>query len=276
MTEQLLSSRAAVVAAFAVAGVLGAAPLAGAWGPAAHERVTTEANDTLPKGLRTFYKAHRLEMPSLSVESAATEDAPERRFAVDRLVPFPFADVPRTEAALKEKFGEEAGKAGRLPWLIHESYVKLVEAFKSGDKARILADSDELSGYVSDMSNPLALTDNYDGQKTGQHGLWTRFGIRLHDAMDKRVKLGPEAARFLDDPNAHVFSMATASYIWLDNLLYEEELARRGQSGFGELYYEAFERRAGPILKARLEQAATDVGSYWFTAWTAAGRPELK
>ena len=78
----------------------------------------------------------------------------------DRLVPFPFADFPRTEAAVKERFPEQAPKVGRLPWLIQESYAKLVEAFHSGDKARILAESDTLGGYVADMSNPLALTDN--------------------------------------------------------------------------------------------------------------------
>jgi hypothetical protein len=29
-------------------------------------------------------------------------------------------------------------------------------------------------------------------------------------------------------------------------------------------------------MKGRLEEATTDAGSYWYTAWTAAGRPELK
>jgi hypothetical protein len=264
------------LAAAVALSVAGAAAPALAWGPGAHERVTTEAIDTLPKPMKAWYKAHRLEMPSLAVDATLAEDAPERRFAADRLVPFPFADLPRTEAAMKERFGEEAGKAGRLPWLIQESYDALVEAFRSGDKARILAASDTLSGYVADIANPLALTDNADGQKSGQHGLWVRFSTKFPDAMDKRLKLGPEAARFLDDPKSHVFAMVAASYIWLDNLLYEEDLAHRGQTGYGELYYESLERRAGALLKARLEQAATDVGSYWFTAWTAAGRPELK
>lgn len=264
-----------VVAAVAAAFVFSAAP-ARAWGPVAHQRVTLEAIDTLPKGLKSFYRDHRLEIPSLGVDASPAEDGPERRFAADRLAPFPFAELPRTESALKERFGEEAAKAGRLPWLIHESYAKLVDAFRAGDKARILAESDTLSGFVADMANPLALTDNSDGQKTGQHGLWVRFGTRLPDAMDKRLKLSPEAARFLDDPAAHAFAMAASSYVWADNLLYEEDLARRGQSGYGERYYEAFERRGGALLRDRLEQAATDVGSYWFTAWTAAGRPELK
>jgi hypothetical protein len=247
-----------------------------AWGPGAHARITTEAIETLPKGLKPYYKAHRLEIPSLSAEGSTAEDAPERRFTVDRVLPFPFADLPRTEAAVKERFPEHAAGIGRLPWLIQESYVKLVDAFRSGDKTRILAESDTVGAYVADMANPLALSDNYDGQKTGQHGLWVRFGSKLPEAMDRRLKLGAEAARFLDDPHGQVFAMATGSYIWVDNLLYEEELAKRGQSGYGELYYESLELRAGQLLRARMNQAATDVGSYWFTAWTAAGRPELK
>ena len=257
-------------------GVCVPAAPARAWGPGAHARITDEAIETLPKGMKAYYKAHKLEIPSLSPEATLAEDAPERRFMADRLVPFPFADLPRTEAALQQRFPEEAVKIGRLPWLVQESYARLVEAFRSGDKTRILAESDAVGGYVADMANPLALSDNSDGQKTGQHGLWVRFTTKLPEAMDKRLKLGAEAARFLDDPKGHVFSMATAAYIWLDNLLYEEDLARRGQAGYGELYYESLERRAGPLLRARLDQAATDVGSYWFTAWTAAGRPELK
>lgn len=272
-----LPSPAAPLFAVAVAAMACAIPApALAWGPGAHARITSEAIDTLPKGLKPYYKAHRLEIPSLSPEGSTAEDAPERRFAADRLVPFPFTDLPRTEAGLQQRFPEGAAGVGRLPWLIQEAYERLVEAFRSRDKARILAESDTIGGYVADMSNPLALSDNADGQKTGQHGLWVRFGTRLPEAMDKRLKMGPEAARFLDDPRGHVFAMAASAYIWLDNLLYEEELARRGQSGYGELYYESLERRAGPLLRARLDQAATDVGSYWYTAWTAAGRPELK
>ena len=48
-------------------------------------------------------------------------------------------DLPRTEAALKEKLRRRRrDRSGRLPWLIQESYARLVEAFKAGDKARIL------------------------------------------------------------------------------------------------------------------------------------------
>jgi hypothetical protein len=246
-----------------------------AWGPVVHQEVTSKAIETLPKGLRPFYKDHRLELPTLSVEPDIPEEGRERRFAIDKVMKFPFWDVPRDEAQFKAKF-PEAGDIGRLPWLIDESYAKLVEAFKSGDKGRILAESDKLAGLVADIENPLALTDNADGQKTEQHGLWVRFSTRLPEAMEKRLKLNGDAAVLLDDPKGYVLSMVNRTYVWVDNILYGDELARRGKSGYTEIYYEAAEERVGIILRDHLSQAANDVGSYWYTAWTAAGRPELK
>lgn len=254
---------------------LSAAPLL-AFGDRAHQAVTDKAIDTLPKGLKPFYKAHKLEMPTLALEGDPPEEGTDRRFAIDRFMPFPFADVPRTEAALKEKYPELAGQAGRLPWLIQESYAKLVEAFKGGDKVRILEESDRLAALVTDLHNPLALTENADGQKTEQHGLWIRFGVKLPEALGKDLGLNPDAAVFLDNPNEHVFGIINGTYVWLDNLLYEEELAHRGHGGYGERYFESFALRAGRLLKDRLSHAADEVGSYWYSAWQQAGRPELK
>jgi hypothetical protein len=195
---------------------------------------------------------------------------------MDRLMPFPFLDMPHTEDALKSKFPDLAGKVGRLPWLIQESYARLVEAFKAGEKAKILEESDTLAGLIADIHNPLAVAENSDGQKTGQHGLWVRFGVKLPEAMEKKLSVGGEPAKLVDDPRGYIFDMATQAYIWVDNLLFLEDLAKRGQSGYTALYYDALTDKLAPMMKERLSSATTDVGSYWYTAWTAAGRPELK
>jgi len=247
-----------------------------AFGPVAEQAILLQAIETLPKQLKPFYKEHRLEMPTLSPEATAAEKTPDRRFAIDRLMPFPFADLPRSEAEMKKRFGDPGGEIGRLPWLVQESYARLVDAFKSRDKTKILEESDALASLVAEIHNPLALTDNGDGQKTGQHGLWIRFSQRLPEAMEKKLNLNPDAAIYLDDPKEYVFSMIGASYVWLDNILYLEELAKRGKGGYTEAYYEDLARRAGPVLRERLSHAAEDVGSYWYTAWTAGGRPEVK
>jgi hypothetical protein len=242
----------------------------------AHQVTAAAAIDTLPKPLKAFYKAHRMEMPSLALEPEFPTRGPERRFLVDRLLPFPFTELPRSEAALKAKFGEKAEAIGRLPWLVQESYARLVDAMKAGDKEKILKESDVLTGLVVDLRSPLNLTENFDGQKTGQHGLWVRVMEKLPQALGGNLKASPDAARYLDNPKEYVFSVIEATYVWLDNVLYLEELVRRGKTGYGDPYFEDLARRLGPILKDELSRAAEDAGSYWYTAWTVAGRPELK
>jgi len=241
----------------------------------AQQVTVAAAIDSLPKQLKAFYKAHRAEIPSQGLEPEFPPRSPERRFLVDRLLPFPFTELPRSEAALKAKFGEKTEGMGRLPWLLQESYARLVEAMKAGDKQKILAESDLLASLVVDLHTALNLTENFDGQKTGQHGLYARLVEKLPHAMGG-IKVSPDAARYLDDPKEYVFSMLVATYVWLDNTLYLEELARRGKPGYGEIYFEDLARRVGPILRERLSRAAEDAGSYWYTAWTVAGRPELK
>ena len=242
----------------------------------AHRVVVEEAIDVLPKKLKNFYKEHRMEIPSQALEPTFPVRGPERRFLVDLLLPFPFKGLPRSEAALEAKFGEETQKVGRLPWLIHDSYERLLGAFKAGDKNQILLGSDEIAGYMVDLNSPLNLTRNRDGQDTGQHGLWLRLTERLPQAMGKKLKLRSDAANFLDKPKEYVFSIMLETYVWVDNVLYIDALARRGKQSYSAFYFDDFARRAGPILRERLSHAAEDAGSYWYTAWTAAGRPELE
>lgn len=242
----------------------------------AHQVVVSAAIDSLPKPLKAFYKAHRQEIPSLGLEPEFPTRGPDRRFMVDRLLPFPFTELPRSEAALKAKYGERAEGIGRLPWLVQESYSRLVEAMKASDKDKILAESDVLGGLVVDLNSALNLTENFDGQKTGQHGLWVRLVEKLPQAIGGNLKISPDAANYLDNPKEYVFSILLGTYVWLDNTLYLEELVRRGKNGYGDPYFEDLARRVGPILRERLSRAAEDTGSFWYTAWSVAGRPDLK
>jgi hypothetical protein len=246
-----------------------------AWGPVAQQAVTNKALDALPKGIKEFYKAHRQELPSLALEPTFPEDGPDRRFAVDRLLPYPFSELPHTEKGLRERYAD-AADIGRLPWLLQESYARLVEAFKAKDKVRILEESDALAGFVAQMHNPLALTDNADGQKSDQHGLYLRFSVKFPEAVAPKLKVSPDGAVYLDEPREYVFSILNATYVWVDNLLYLDELSRRGKSGYGEIYFEDLASRATDFLSMHLTLAANDTASYWYTAWTAAQRPELK
>ena len=94
--------------------------------------------------------------------------------------------------------------------------------------------------------------------------------------MEGRLKINPEAARLLENPRDYVFGSMLRSHIWVDNILYADSLAYRGKSSYGGPYFEALVLRAGRLLDETLSTAVTDAGSFWYTAWTTAGRPELK
>lgn len=262
------------IAAVATAGMLGVCPSAGAWGPAAHRLVDRRAVDALPKDLKRFFSRHRRELPTLAPDAEVVAEGPERRFQVDKLLPYPFLDLPETEEALKGKF-PQAGDIGRLPWLIQESYGRLVEAMKGGQKVPVLEAADNLAGLLTDLHNPLALTENADGQLSRQPGIWVRFSVRLPEVLEGRLKIKPDVAYLVDDPNGYLFSIMRSTYVWLDNVLYQEDLATRRAGGRTDLYYDTLVEGERPIVEQQLGLATRHVASYWYTAWVAAGRPEL-
>jgi hypothetical protein len=247
---------------------------ASAWSDSVYRLVIRKAIDTLPKGQKKFFEDHKYEMPSLTPDEDPPVRPDARRFAIDLLGAFPFRDVPQDEAGVKAK--ADILVVGRLPFLLLDAQARLVEAFKSGDKERILLAADEVAILAADLNNPLALTENFDGQKTEQAGLSKRLAARLPEDMEGRLKINPEAARLLENPRDYIFGSMVRSHIWVDNILYADSLAYRGKSSYGGSYFEAFELRAGRLLSDLLSNAAADVGSFWYTAWTQAGRPELR
>ncbi len=245
-----------------------------AWSEAIYRLVLRNAVDTLPKAQKKYFDAHLYEMPSLVPDEDPPVRPEGRRFAIDLLGSFPFSDLPREEEAVKA--AADPRLVGRLPFLLLEAQARLVEAFKSGDKEKILVEADAVAILATDLNNPLALTKNFDGQNSGQPGLSKRFTSQLAESMEGRVKVNPEAARLLENPRDYIFGSMIRSHIWVDNILYVDSLAHRGKSSYGGPYFEALALRAGRLLNEILASAATDVGSFWYTAWTEAGRPELR
>ncbi len=245
-----------------------------AWSEAIYRLVIKKAIDTLPKAQKKYFEAHLYELPSLIPDEDPPVRPEGRRFAIDLLGSFPFNDLPRDEAGVKAK--TDPVLVGRLPFLLLEAQARLVEAFKSGDKEKIMREADAVAILAIDLNNPLALTKNFDGQNSNQPGLSKRFTTQLAENMESRLKVAPEAARLLEDPRDYIFGSMIRSHIWVDNILYVDSLAYRGKSSYGGPYFEALVLRAGRLLDQILSSAATDAGSFWYTAWTEAGRPELR
>jgi hypothetical protein len=256
-------------------------PQSRAWGRNGQRLVVNKAVDTLPAEIRSFFETSRsalLQHVTDPLDSIAKNPAERHNHFIllDKYGRFPFGALPREYKAAVTKFGKVKLEAsGLLPWQIGVYSEKLTEAMKSGkwDEARLNAAI--LANYVAEAHDPFNTTDNFDGRLSGQPGINERFGTTLIDRYSSFFPMRPNDAVFISDPTDYAFEACLRSHSWLETILLADHNARRGESSFTDEYYDRFYNQAAAILIRQLSDAATDVGSFWLTAWQNAGRPQL-
>lgn len=265
-----------------VAAVLLAPAPGFGWGANAQRLITNKAVDTLPPDLRPFFDANRNFLVQHSTDPLdwlLKNPAAEHHNQVvmlDRYGKFPFDALPRSYKSAVAKFGRAKVEGnGLLPWQIGVYSEKLTNAFRARnwDEARLNAAL--LAEYVAAAHDPFNTTENRDGKLSGQPGVNVRFGTSLVDRYSLFFPLRPNDAVFIKDPTDHAFEACLGAHSWLENVLLSDRRARAGLSDYTDDYYDHFYNLAGAVVIRQLSDAATDVGSYWLTAWINAGRPAL-
>jgi hypothetical protein len=189
---------------------------------------------------------------------------------------FPFQLLPRNYKAAVVKFGRAKLEAnGLLPWQIGVYSAKLTEAMQTGKWADAKLYAAVLASYVAAAHDPFNTTDNMDGHLSAQNGINERFGTSLVDRYSSFFFMRPNDATFIADPTDHAFEACLSSHSWLETVLYADREAHRGLNAYTDEYYDHFYNQAGAVLIRQISDAATDVGSYWLTAWKNAGQPQL-
>jgi hypothetical protein len=255
--------------------------LAGAWGRSGHRLVVNKAVDTLPPEIRWYFEANRALLAQHVTDPLddITKLPAERRthfIALDKYGRFPFGALPRVYKAAVTKFGKTKLDAnGLLPWQIGVYSQKLTEAMKAGKWDEVRLHAAILANYVAEAHDPFNTTDNFDGRLSGQPGINERFGSVLIDRYSSFFPMRPNDAIFVEDPTDRAFDACLSSHSWLETILMADRNARRGTNSFTDEYYDRFYNQAAAILIRQLSDAATDVGSFWLTAWINAGRPQL-
>ncbi|HEY7698215.1 MAG TPA: hypothetical protein VIE88_07345 [Vicinamibacteria bacterium] len=243
------------------------------WNDVGRRLYVEKAVDGLPKPLKSFYEANKAPLAEAVSDPSRFGRA---IFEVDRLEPFPFADLPTDRELAVRKYGEETLKeAGDVPWRLIDSYKALVEDFRKSDFKTALAHSEEIAFLVGELYMPLNVSKNGDGEPTGQQGLRERFDSRLMEAFGDKLKISPENAVFLDRPAEYAVSIPLKSFIFVDNILYFDYLSHKGVQSYDRFYYEGMWLRGQTVTEQLLASAAQDTASFWYTAWVEARKPEL-
>jgi hypothetical protein len=252
-----------------------------AWGNNANKLIVNRAIDTLPPDLRAFFDANRsillqhVNDPFITVEKTPAEHKNQFIY-LDKYGRFPFGLLPRSYKAAVSKFGRSKLESnGLLPWQIGVYSAKLTEAMQTGKWADAKLYAAVLASYVAAAHDPFNTTDNMDGHLSAQNGINERFGTSLVDRYSSFFFMRPNDATFIADPTDHAFEACLSSHSWLETVLYADREAHRGLNAYTDEYYDHFYNQAGAVLIRQISDAATDVGSYWLTAWKNAGQPPL-
>jgi hypothetical protein len=256
-------------------------PPAFAWGNNAQRLIVNHAVDTLPYELRPFFENNRNFLIQHVNDTLNNLDKhPNERqnhfIELDKYGKFPFEALPRNyKAALSKYSKSHIESTGKLPWQIGVYSAKLTEDMKAGrwDEAKI--DAAFLADYVAEAHDPFNTTENYDGKMTGQTGVNERFNTMLIDRYGSFFPVSPHDAFFITDPTDFAFEMCLNAHSLVESILLADRNAKRDLSSYTDEYYDRFYNLTAAALIKQLSDAATDVGSYWLTAWTNAGKPPL-
>jgi hypothetical protein len=253
-----------------------------AWGENAERLVANKAINTLPPEIREFFEANREFLSrhvSEPVDLLAKSPLAERRnhfVYLDHYGKFPFETLPRDYKTAVGKFTKSKLEAsGVLPWQIGVYSQKLTAAMRDHDWEEVRLAAAYLAAYVAQAHDPFHTTENFDGHLSGQMGVDSRFGSNLVDRYSLFFPMRANDASFLRDPTDHAFDEAMSAHASLENILLADRRAREGLTDYTDEYYDRFYNLAGAILIRQLSEAASDVGSYWLSAWINAGRPQL-
>jgi hypothetical protein len=287
------------IAALSVAFIMCFAAISGlsAWGFWAHKRINRIAVFTLPSRMAPFYLKHINYLTEHSIDadkrrSHDKEEGPRHYIDIDHYGQHPFDSMPQAWEAAVAKYSKDTLIAwGVNPWHIQEITGLLTEAFKAGDKDKILFFSSELGHYIGDAHVPLHTTINHDGQLTNQKGLHSFWESRLPELFANSYNYKFDEAAYLEDPLASAWDIIRTSHIAVDSVLsldrdlnssYPQEQKyiqkKRGErtvSLHSEDYAGKYHQMLSGMVERRMKAAITSVGSFWYTAWVNAGKPDL-
>jgi len=251
------------------------------WGESAERLITNKAVDTLPDEMLSFFVNNREYIVQHSTDVSELNDktpGPHNNdfIQIDHYGPFPFTALPRSYSAAVKKYSRRTVEQyGLLPWQIGLYSKRLTDDFHSHNWQEAKLTAALLAHYVEAAHDPFNTTTNGDGSLSGQPGIDERYSSGLVDRYQLFFFVKPGEAAFISDPTNHAFEMVLAAHSWLEPVLLADHIAHAGEKAYSDQYYDRFYAQAGAIMVRQLSEAATDVGSYWMTAWINAGRPLL-
>lgn len=189
-------------------------------------------------------------------------------------------------------YKEHLSEHGVLPWNLQKMQRDLTDAFRQRNTKRILRLCSDIGHYIGDAHVPLHTTSNYNGQKTGQHGIHGFWESRIPELFaDESYDYFVGKPEYINHTADYFWSAVLASNSMVDSVLSIERAMRLSfpadrqmcpdmRNGVSVLapcrdFSAAYQERLQNMIERRMRAAIHAVSSSWYTAWVDAGQPDL-
>lgn len=213
----------------------------------------------------------------------------EKSLPADSLAEFLGMSHGSLQAAFfKEKFTER----GILPWHLQKMQSDLTDAFRQKNARKIMRLAADIGHYLADAHVPLHTCSNYNGQKTGQHGIHAFWESRLPELFaTEQFDFWVGKPDYLPDPTDFFWKTILESHRLVDSVLSTEKLLRQTYPADQQFCLEThgnqlltlpcrdfakvWQQMLAGMVERRMRESVKAVAAAWFTAWVDAGQPDL-
>lgn len=268
------------------------------WGFYAHQKINYYAVFLLPPQMLLFYKQNIGFITEHAVDPdkrryMIAEEGARHYIDINEYGSYPYNNLPHRYDSALAKFGNDTLQSrGIVPWWVQIMKLRLTNAFKERDKAKILKLSADIGHYIADAHVPLHANSNHNGQLTDQRGIHGFWESRIPELLaEKEWSFFLGKADYIQSTQDFIWKRVLESAAASDTVLKaEKDLSLK----FAADKRYAFEERNGTVLRQyssgysiaynkvlngmverRMRQSIFAVASFWYTAWVDAGQPDL-
>lgn len=166
---------------------------------------------------------------------------------------------------------------GILPWATKVTFDSLKNCFTRQDWEKAVLFAADLGHYVADGHMPLHITENYDGQLTGNTGIHSRYETTMINSYIGQIIYSGMDITVIPNVNQYIFNYLYINQGYVDSVLAADNYARAaaGGSTSSTTYKTALWNKSKGFTIPLFRNASHSLTELIYTAWVLAGSPAM-
>ena len=244
------------------------------WGWDAHRYINEKAVNYLPSEM-AFWQAQQSFLRQHSVDPDQDNNPGYYHYIdIDVYPAFFNGTLPHEWAAMVSQYGyNNVVNNGTVPWVIEQWSDSLSSLMQQGKWTQAWQVAAELGHYVADAHQPLHLTENYNGQLTGNYGIHSRYETQMISPYLSSLSLPNGNAQYWQNPLDSVFAWIDLIYPYVADIMAADSTTAIQDPSYSTVYYNRLWQLLEVQTTDAIHRAILDLASIWYTSWVNAGSP---